>query len=59
MKGNLSNEVGAAALKLAPVAAVASWGPAEWMYALTAAYVVLQALYLLWKWRKEWKGRRE
>lgn len=55
----ISDEVGAAAAKLVPVAVVASWGPAEWMYALTAAYVVLQAMYLLWKWRKEWKAKRE
>jgi uncharacterized membrane protein YfcA len=57
VKGNLGAEVGAAAAKLAPVGIVATWGPADWMYALTAVYVVLQALYLLWKWHREWKKR--
>ena len=58
MKGNLNAEIGAAAVKLLPVAGVAAWGPAEWMYALTGVYVVLQALYLLWKWRREWQAKR-
>ena len=54
---SLKNEITAAGLKLAPVGLVAGWGPADWMYALTAAYVVLQALYLVWKWHREWKKR--
>lgn len=59
----LGQELNAAAAKLSPPALVASaaaagWGPQEWMYTLTAAYVVLQAIYLLWKWRREAKGRR-
>lgn len=52
----------AAAMKLSPPVAVAAaqvsaevtgWGPQEWMYVLTAVYVVIQAAYLLWKWIKE------
>ena len=57
-RANLASEVNAAALKLSLPAAVASadvggWGPQDWMYALTALYVVLQALYLIWKWVRE------
>lgn len=59
----LKDEIGAAAAKLSPPIAVASasvagWGPDKWMYALTAVYVVLQAAYLLWKWRREAKAKR-
>lgn len=39
-------------------AAEAGWGVQEWMYAATFVYVVLQALYLLWKWRREASKRR-
>ena len=60
MKADIANEVGAAAAKLTPplvvaAAGVGGWGIQEWMYAATFAYVVLQAGYLLWKWRREWK----
>lgn len=59
----LATEAQAAAAKLSVPAGVigaqaAGWGPAEWMYALTAVYIVLQAVYLLWKWRREWKAKR-
>ena len=62
MSNDITGEVSAAAAKLSPVGLVAGanaagWGPAEWMYALTAIYVVLQSVYLLWKWRKEWKAK--
>lgn len=55
---NLASEVNAAGAKLAlPVsvmgAQVAGWGPQEWVYALTAVYLILQSLYLLWKWWRE------
>jgi len=63
--GDFTAEVQAAGMKLVPPVSVvaakaAGWGPAEWMYALTGAYVVLQGAYLLWKWHREWKrGRAE
>lgn len=28
------------------------------VYALTAIYLLLQIGYLVWKWYKEWRGRR-
>jgi hypothetical protein len=40
------------------IASAQGWGIQEWMYAATLGYIVLQALYLLWKWHKEWKARR-
>jgi uncharacterized membrane protein YfcA len=57
-RANLASEVNAAAMKLSPPVAVAAaqvggWGPQDWMYALTALYVVLQAFYLIWKWWRE------
>lgn len=63
MRNDIASEVQAATAKLVPVGVVAAaevggWGPAEWMYALTALYVVLQAAYLLWKWRREWKAKQ-
>lgn len=54
----LSDEITAAGIKLAPVGVVASWGPSDWMYALTAVYVVMQTAYLAWKWYREWKAKR-
>lgn len=63
MRNEIAAEIQAAGAKLTPVVALAGakaagWGPQEWMYALTAAYVVLQGAYLLWKWHREWKARR-
>jgi hypothetical protein len=54
----------AAALKTAPMvavagASVAGWGVQEWMYAGTLGYIVLQGLYLLWKWHREWRKDRD
>ena len=61
---SLSNEIGRAAVKLSPPVAVmwasmAGWGPQEWMYAVTAVYVVMQALYLAWKWIREYRADRK
>jgi uncharacterized membrane protein YfcA len=63
LKSEMIAEAQAAAAKLSLPATVigakaAGWGPAEWMYALTALYVVLQGAYLIWKWRREWDVRR-
>jgi uncharacterized membrane protein YfcA len=54
----LANEVNTAGIKLSVPAAVigaqvTGWGPQEWVYALTAFYLILQSLYLLWKWWRE------
>jgi hypothetical protein len=63
VKGELSNEVGAAIGKASPalgvaVAGASGWGVQEWMYAATFVYVVAQLAYLLWKWHREWKAKR-
>lgn len=63
MRNELASELNSAMAKLSPVAGVATagaagWGVQEWMYAATIAYVALQAGYLLWKWRREWKARQ-
>jgi hypothetical protein len=60
---SLSAEIGAAVTKMTPPAAVilagaAGWGPQEWMYAVTAVYVVVQTLYLAWKWIREYRAGR-
>lgn len=64
MSNDFSTEIQVAAAKVSPPilvagASVSGWGPADWMYALTAVYVVLQGAYLLWKWRREWKAKRD
>ena len=60
---NLTEEVNSAAMRISPAvavtsAAVSGWGVQEWMYAATLIYVILQGLYLLWKWHREWKVKR-
>jgi hypothetical protein len=61
---SLTSEISAAAVKISPPAAViwasmAGWGPQDWMYALTAVYVAMQALYLAWKWVREYRADRK
>ena len=61
---SLSNDIGVAAAKVSPpvavsIAGAAGWGPEEWMYALTAVYVVMQAVYLGWKWVREYRATRK
>lgn len=56
------SEFEAAAAKLTPPAAVvaasaAGWSLQDWMYIATIGYIVLQAAYLVWKWRRERRGR--
>ena len=58
MRNEIGNEISAAATKAAPAlavtaASVSGWGVQEWMYAATIGYIVLQALYLCWKWWRE------
>lgn len=64
MKDEFANAVYGAVLKTAPIVAVAGasvsgWGVQQWMYAGTLGYIVLQGLYLLWKWHREWKKDRD
>ena len=63
MTHTIHDEVNAAAMKLSPptavlAASVSGWGVQDWMYAATIGYIVLQAGYLVWKWRREWRKRR-
>lgn len=63
MNTSFASEVSAAGVKASvPIsmsaAAAAGWGVQEWMYAATLVYVIAQLGYLLWKWRREWKGKR-
>ncbi len=64
MKHEMADAASAAALKTAPMVAVAGasaagWGVQEWMYAGTLGYIVLQAGYLVWKWVREWRKARK
>lgn len=61
---SLANEIGVAAAKLTPPAAViwagvAGWGPQQWMYAATTVYVVMQSIYLGWKGIREYRAARK
>lgn len=63
MSANLANEIGVAGAKTAPVAAIsglAAVGALDitfWVGVATIGYVVLQAAYLIWKWRREARKR--
>ncbi len=54
----LSREVVAASIKTAPPVTVWALSLNEWVAIATIGYVVLQAGYLLWKWRREWKAKQ-
>ena len=58
----LANDIASEVAKSTPPAlvigaTVSGWGPQEWMYVLTAGYVVLQIAYLIWKWRRDARRR--
>lgn len=59
----MRDEVTQEGMKLAPPvgvvgATVAGLNFQDWVYAVTFVYVLAQLAYLLWKWRREWKGRK-
>jgi uncharacterized membrane protein YfcA len=63
LKSDFAGEAQAAVAKLSVPAvvagaSVAGWGPAEWMYLFSAVFVVIQTIYLLWKWHREWKSKK-
>jgi hypothetical protein len=31
----------------------------DWVYITAIVYAVLQAAYLVWKWVREWRGKRK
>ena len=58
---NLASEVNAATVKMSVPAAVigaqvSGWGPQEWVFVLTGFYLILQSIYLVWKWWREAHG---
>ena len=64
MREEIIGTTGSAVLKTAPMvavagASVAGWGVQEWMYAGTLGYIVLQGMYLVWKWYLEWRKDRD
>jgi len=64
MPAEIASDIANGATKAAPAigmaaASAAGWGVQEWMYASTIAYIALQALYLVWKWGREWRARRD
>lgn len=57
------NDVGAAGAKIAipggvVAASVAGVSLQSWVYLFTIGFIVLQAAHLIWKWRKEARGKR-
>jgi hypothetical protein len=40
------------------VAVVNNMTLSDWVAVATLGYIALQAGYLLWKWFKEWRGKR-
>lgn len=59
MKSDFSTEINAAAMKLSVPVAVVAWGPQDWVFVLTGVYLVLQSLYLMWKWHRDWRDADE
>ncbi len=64
MREEIIGTTGSAVLKTAPMvavagASVAGWGVQEWMYAGTLGYILLQGMYLVWKWYREWRKDRD
>lgn len=54
----LIREVGVASLKAAPPITVSLLTLNEWVAVATLGYVLLQAAYLIWKWRRESRKRQ-
>ena len=57
----LSHEFQVETLKAAPAlvgAGFAGYTLNEWVAIVTIIYILLQAAYLLWKWRREAKSKR-
>lgn len=54
---DLARELGHAAVKVAPPAAVLALPPNELLAWVSIAYVLMQTAYLVWKWRREWRRR--
>lgn len=61
MKDQLAHDIGVAVLKVTPPVTVAvattagSINPQWFVVIPTAVYVVVQTLYLLWRWSKEFR----
>lgn len=49
----LPQDAGMEALKAAPPAMAAALTLNEWVAVATIAYIVLQAAYLIWRWRRQ------
>lgn len=61
-QSELVREVGVAGAKASPIAGfaiahISGWGPQEWSYVMIGGYAALQAVYLVWKWRREARGK--
>lgn len=59
----LTQEVGNAGAKLLPPAVVSvvsasGYTLQDWVFIATIGYLVLQAIHLLWKWRKESRAKQ-
>lgn len=52
-------DTGLAGLKIAPPFTVYAMTLNEWVAIATLLYIALQALYLAWKWQREWRRTRE
>jgi len=55
MKHEIANTMTVAAAKTTPAVAGAVWTADTIVAAFTVGYIVLQAAYLVWRWRRERK----
>lgn len=54
----VAHDAGMTGLKLSPPITVYALTLNEWVAIATLLYLALQALYLAWKWQREWRRVR-
>jgi len=55
----ITNAVAAATAKTTPAVAGAMWTADTIVTAFTVGYIVLQSAYLIWRWRRERREKRD
>ncbi|MFC4526396.1 hypothetical protein ISN76_13010 [Dyella halodurans] len=61
-QSDLVRELTVAGAKASPIAGfaiahISGWGPQDWSYVFIGMYAAAQTAYLIWKWRREAKGK--
>jgi len=59
MKNEIANTMTVAVAKATPAVAGAVWTADTIVAAFTVGYIVLQAAYLVWRWRRDRREKRD